>query len=263
MNEHDVKHKLKLLARLGYGSRGVVYLMVGGLAMLTAFGEGGKTTDSKGAMLEILKQPFGTTLMVIMIIGLIGYVLWRLFQATKDPDQHGTSTKGLAVRGGLLASSITHAALAVWAITLLMGSGSSGNGSSDSSSWITGGWGQALLVIAGLCFIGAGLAHIYKGYKSRFKRYMNIPSQHQSWAVPTCRFGLIARGVVWCIVAWFFIHSAVIARSNEVKGMDDALAALRDNAYGPWLLGITAAGLFAFGVYSLLEAAYRRVQLNC
>ncbi len=261
MNERDVTHKLKLLARLGYGSRGIVYLMIGGLALLTAVGKGGKTTGSKGAMLEILEQPFGTTLMVIMIIGLVGYVLWRLYQATKDPDQHGSSAKGLAVRGGLLASSISHAALAIWAVTVLMGSGSD-SGSSDSSSWISGGWGQAVLVIAGLCFIGAGCAHIYKGWKARFKRYMTIPAQHRGWAEPTCRFGLIARGVVWCIVAWFLIHSAIVARSDEIKGMDDALAALRDNAYGPWLLGIVAAGLFAFGVYSMLEAVYRRVQLN-
>ena len=75
MNEQDVTHKLKLLARLGYGSRGVVYLMIGGLAMLAAFGNGGETTGSKGAMLKILEQPVGTTLMVIIIIGLISYVL--------------------------------------------------------------------------------------------------------------------------------------------------------------------------------------------
>ncbi len=260
MNEVEMKQKLTWLARLGYGSRGAVYLVIGGLALMTAFGNGSKTTDSKGALMQILEQPFGNVMLVILIIGLLGYVVWRLFQATKDPDNHGTSGKGLAIRIGLFASSVTHAALAIWAIRVLMGSGSSESGSGSAQGWLTSDWGQYVLAAVGVGFVIAGLAHIYKGWKARFNKYMSIPARHQSWAQPTCRFGLIARGVVWCIVAWFLIHSAVVARSGEVKGMDDALAALRDSAYGPWLLGIVAAGLFAFGVYSVLEALYRRIQ---
>ena len=79
----------KTLARMGYGARGVVYLMIGGLALLTAFGEGGKTTDSKGAITEIMQQPFGYVLLTVLIIGLFGYVVWRFTQAVKDTDGHG------------------------------------------------------------------------------------------------------------------------------------------------------------------------------
>ena len=64
--EHIATSKnFKTLARMGYGARGVVYLMIGGLALLTAFGEGGKTTDSRGAITEIMQQPFGEILLTI------------------------------------------------------------------------------------------------------------------------------------------------------------------------------------------------------
>jgi hypothetical protein len=87
----------KTLAKMGYGARGMVYLTIGGLALLTAFGEGGKTTDSKGAIVEIMQQPFGKVLLTILIIGLLGYVIWRFTQAIKDADGHGPRVWPFAV----------------------------------------------------------------------------------------------------------------------------------------------------------------------
>ena len=93
--------KIAWLARSGYAARGVVYLIVGGLAVLAALGGGGQTTDSKGALLTILQQPFGNVLLGLVALGLVGYAIWRLVQALMDTDHHGTDAKGLAIRGGL------------------------------------------------------------------------------------------------------------------------------------------------------------------
>lgn len=249
----------KTLAKMGYTARGAVYLVIGGLAVMAAIGEGGRTTDSKGAIIEIMRQPFGTSLLVLLIIGLFGYVIWRLIQAIKDPDNHGSSAKGLAVRGGLLASAISHALLALWTIKLLLGSNERTH---ETERFLATDMGQIVIGIFGISFIAAGLAHIYKGWTARFERYMNIPSDKNQWAKPLCRFGLISRGVVWCIVGWFFITSALFAKSGKVKGIVDALELLRTYTFGNWLFGIVAAGLFAFGVYSLLEAMYRKIEID-
>lgn len=262
MNNVELDQHLKRWAQMGYSARGVIYLVIGGLALLAAFGErGGQTTNSKGAILKILEQPFGNVMIFLLIIGLLGYSAWRLIQCFKDPDGHGSTGKGLAVRSGLFISAVTHILLAFWAAKLLMGTGSGSLGS-EGRSFLTTNLGQIALGIAGTVVIATGFAHIYKGATARFEKYMTIPANRRSWARPVCQFGLIARGMVWLIIGWLSIKAAWMAKGGEIDGTSEALQTLRDHAYGPWLLGIVAAGLFAFGIYCLLEAAYRRINAS-
>lgn len=261
MTKGELDQQLGRWARMGYGSRGVIYLVIGGLALLAALGErGGQTTSSKGAMLKILEQPFGNVMFVLLIIGLLGYSTWRAIQCFKDPDGHGSSGKGLAVRSGLLISAIAHTALAFWAAKLMIGAGG-GSSQNAGAGFLTTNLGQVVLGIAGVAVIVTGFAHIYKGATARFEKYMSIPSDKRTWARPVCQFGLIARGVVWLIVGWLLIKAAWLASGGEIAGTSEALAMLRDQSYGRWLLGMVAAGLFAFGIYCFMEAAYRRI--NC
>lgn len=258
-NEIATKQAFRRWAQLGYGARGVVYLVIGGLALLTAFGEGGGTVDSRGAILEILRQPFGRILLGIMIVGLLGYVAWRFMQAVKDTDNHGRDGKGLAIRAGLLASSVTHLVLAYWALRLLIPGSGSSSGSQAQESFLSTGPGLVVLGLAGGAVIIAGFAQVYKGAAARFLKYMSIPPDQQAWACPVCRFGLIARGLVWFIIGWFLINSALTAHQGETKSVADALSAVRAADYGSWLFTLVAAGLFAFGIYGVLEALYRRI----
>lgn len=252
---------MQVLARIGYSARGVIYLIVGGLAFMSAVGEGGQTTDSRGAVLEILSQPFGRVLLVIQILGLIGYVVWRVTQSLADADRHGRTFKGISVRAGLLGSAVAYSFLALWATRLLFsqaGSGSDGQG----QAFLATAPGQLTLAMAGVILLGIGLAHLYKGWTARFERYMDIPDSASTWARPLCQFGLMARGVVWLLAGWFLIDSVRKATGTEIKGMSEALGRLQDSPYGAWLLGIVAAGLVAFGLYSFIEAAFRRVGMD-
>lgn len=259
MDTVSVKKGFKTFARLGYGARGAIYLIIGGLALMAAFGEGGKSTGSKGALKTIYSQPMGEILLGALVIGLLCYSAWRLVQSVKDTDSHGTSAKGLAIRAGLIISAGTHILLAFWAAKLILtGDGSE---SSNSSGWLANAWGQWVIAGIGIAFAGAGVAHIVKGWTARFRRYMNIPHDKQVWAIPTCQFGLIARGVVWCIIGAFFLRTGWTSGSQDATNtsVGDALNSLHSSPYGSWLFTIVAAGVFAFGVYSILEAMYRRV----
>ena len=255
--------QLALLARSGYAARGVVYLIVGGLAVLAAFGQGGQTTDTKGALTTLLTQPFGKVLLAIVAGGLIGYALWRVVQALADVDHHGTDPKGLAIRGGLLVSAVTHTLLAVFALSLIFGWGSSGGGDSGARNWTA--WlllqpfGRWLVGLIGLAIVGAGIAHMIKGYRARFERFLQMDAATLDKVSPVCRFGLIARGVVFVIIGGFLIVAAFEFNSAEARGLQGALETLQQQPYGWILLGIVALGLVAFGVYSLIEARYRRI----
>ncbi len=259
-NQRDA---VKLLARLGYASRGVVYLLVGGLAALAAFGQGGQTEGSRGALESVLTAPFGKVLLGVIALGLVGYAVWRTLQALQDTDHHGSGTKGLAIRGGLLVSAVTHTFLAFFAAKLVVhigGSSGSGDGSESAASWLMQQpFGRWLVAAVGVALIGAGIAHALKGWKAKFDRHFSMPAKVQRWAYPVCRFGLAVRGLVFVMVGSFFILAAYQFNPNQAGGTAEVFSTLRGQALGQWLLAFVAVGLFAFGVYSLLTAVYRRI----
>ncbi|MCL7945423.1 DUF1206 domain-containing protein [Marinobacter sp. ATCH36] len=260
----DHRDAVTLLARAGYGARGIVYLLVGGLAAMAAFGQGGQTTGSRGALLRLLHAPLGDVLLGVMVIGLLGFALWRSVQAAKDTDHHGTSAKGVLIRAGLFVSAITHTMLAVFAVSLIFSlggsSGDSGGGSKDAATWLMSqSYGRWLVAAVGVALVAAGIAHEMKAIKTKFDRHFSMPTQIQYWAYPVCRFGLIVRGVVFVIVGGFFITAAYQLDPDEAGGIAEVFSALRGQAFGQSLLALVAIGLFAFGLYSLLEAVYRRI----
>jgi hypothetical protein len=220
--------RLALLARGGYAARGVVYIIVGGLALLAAFGQGGQTTDTQGALTSLLAQPFGEVLLAVVALGLFGYALWRVVQALTDVDHHGTDPKGLAIRAGLLVSAVTHGLLAVFALSLIFGWGSSlgdaDSGARDWTAWLMQQpFGRWLVGLIGLAIVGAGIAHMIKGYRSQFEKYLEMGPATLEKVSPVCRFGLIARGVVFVIIGGFLIVAAIQFDSAQARGLQGAL----------------------------------------
>lgn len=257
--------KLHWLARMGYGARGIVYVAIGLLAVMAALGAGGETTNSKGVVMNILGLPFGYFLVVLLIVGLMGYVLWRVVQGIADTDDHGHSFKGIMVRGGLLVSAITHFLLAIWAANILVGFSDSSSGGSGSSGILNGivshQVGLMIFTAVGVAIIVVGILLIYKGASAGFEKYMNLPRDKASWLKPMCQFGLVARGLVWCVLGWMIVRSAFFFGDKEKKTTDDALNVIASLDHGSWILAIVASGLFAFGAYSMLEAMYRRINM--
>lgn len=260
--DKDSRTGLHLLARAGYAARGVIYVIVGSFAALAAVGPGGETPDSRGALVEIVNAPFGKILLGMVAVGLVGYALWRAVQALLDADDHGTDLQGLVIRSGLAVSALTHAGLAVAAAGIVFGWGTGGSGDS-SREWtarlMSQPWGAWLVGAAGLAIVGAGVAHGIKAWRGDFRRRFDIDEQEQRYIMPVSRFGLYARGAVFVIIGGFLIVAAVQNDPSEARGLSGALRALQDQPYGWILLGIVAVGLIAFGAYSIIESAYRRI----
>jgi hypothetical protein len=254
---------ITVAARAGYAARGVVYLMIGGLTTLAAFGTGERPSGSSSALQSLLGQPMGDVLLILMALGLAGYAFWRAIQATLDTDSHGTDAKGIAIRGGLVVSSVTHIMLAVFAVSLVFtlgGSGSSSSGSEGFTAWLLNqAFGVWLVAAVGVAVIGAGVAHAIKGIRAHFERYMDLPANIRGWAQPLCRFGLVIRGLVLIMIGIFFCVAAYQADPSEAGGLGKTFSALQQQPFGSYLLAFVAVGLFAFGAYSVLESLYRRV----
>ena len=92
------------LGRFGYVAKGVVYLVIGVLAVQAALGQGGGTTDQRGALAQVAAAPFGQVLLFLLTIGLLGYAVWRFVQAAKDTEGKGSEPKGLLRAPGTLGS---------------------------------------------------------------------------------------------------------------------------------------------------------------
>ena len=256
--------KYKGLARLGYASRGVVYLIVGSFAVLAAFGSG-RTTDTKGALTSLMGGPWGIALLALVALGLLAFAAWRAVQGIADADGHGRDGKGLVIRGGLLVSAVTNLLLALFAVSLIFGGGGGSGGDGGTQSWIAKlmeePFGQWLVGIVGAAVVGAGVAHIIKGWSAKFDKRFKPGYDKLGWVRPVCRFGLIARGVVFMIIGSFIGIAAWRYDPQQARGLSGALQALQEQPYGQVLLGIVALGLVAFGLYCWVEAVYRRIDV--
>src|SRR3712207_5254022 len=163
---HISRNPVETLARFGYGAQGVVYGLVGGLALLAAIGSGGQTGGSRSALQTLVSQPFGKVWLVLIALGLFGFCAWRILEALTDADNRGSDMKGWAIRGAHLISGIVYAGLALSALNLALGRGSGGSEDSAARDWT--GWlmsqpfGQWLVALVGLVIAGAGLAFIVK-----------------------------------------------------------------------------------------------------
>lgn len=253
------------LARLGYLAKGIVYTIVGVLAVQAAFGSGGQTTDTKGALGAIAAQPFGKFLLALLTVGLIGYVVWRFVQAVQDPEHKGDDAKGWATRLGYAGSGLIYASLAFTAIGLIRGSGGGGGGNSKqdwTARLLAQPFGQWLVGLVGALVIGFGFYQLYKAYKAKFRKKMKLQEMsptEETWATRIGRFGLGARGVVFCIIGFFLLQAARQSDASEVRGLDGVLQSLAQQPYGPWLLGIVALGLVAYGIHMAVQARYIRI----
>jgi hypothetical protein len=249
------------LARAGLVARGVVYAVIGILALKLAVGDGGKATNQQGALKTIADRPFGKTLLVLVAIGLAGYAIWRLVRAAigHGPEQSDDTQDRIAG----LASGIAYAILCVTAVKILIGAGTGSGTPKEATGGVLDWTGGPLLVgVAGVVLIGVAGYQAYKGLKKKFLE--NSKTEQMSGNVQRVFtalgvFGHVARAVVFTLIGYGLIKAAIDYDPDKAVGLDGALLKLANASYGPWLLGIVAAGLIGFAAYSVADARYRRV----
>lgn len=252
---------LERLTRLGLACRGVLYGLIGFLALQIAFdgGSKGKEADKTGAIEMVAEQPFGTVLLWLMVAGFAALTIWQLSEAvigrgrTKDRVESVART----VVYGLIVAALLN--------TLLRGD--PGSSTDESSHDLTAKamglpGGQFLVGLAGLGVIALGAYWIHRGWKKKFLKDMRtgeMPPKVRNLADKLGMAGYIARGVIAAIAGVFVIQAAVTYDPDKAKGIDATLRALADAPAGPWLLALIAIGLILFAVYCFFEARWHRV----
>ena len=255
---------IEKFARFGYAAKGAVYVLVGVIAAAAVFGAAGDPTGSTGALASIADSAVGRIVLALIAIGLAGYVVWSLVRATLNPEDDGAGKRVFFVITGLI-----HAALALQAGRLALDGGGSSGAGSGAGSGGGGGWsatlmeqpyGPWLVAIAGLGVALYGLQQIWNAWRVDLDDHLALGSMSataRTWTVRFGRLGLAARGVALAIIGGFFVVAGFQADPSEARGLDGVLEMMEGT---PWLLGLMALGLIAYGLYNFVRARFRIIR---
>ena len=254
------------LARVGFAAKALLYITVGLLAAKAGLGPGGRTTDTHGALKVVLGMTFGHILLLVVAAGLMGYAVWRLVEAVVDPDRRGTGLKGLALRTGSAARGVFHGGLAIAALRLASGTRSSA-ATNDAGQWTAFAFGlpggQLLVWLGAGAITGYGGYQLYRAYTAKLGRQLDLsplPAPAATFVVGVSRFGIAARGIVFCLIGFFLARAAVGHDAGQAGGLEESLDTLA--GIGRWPFVAVASGLVAYGLYELVNARYRRIRMS-
>lgn len=249
------------MARIGYVARGIVFLIVGGFAILAALGGGTRPHGVSDALVTLLHKPFGAVLLWAMALGLACFAAWRFLQAFFDADQHGRRPYGLLRRGVLGVSGICYLALALATIAISAGM----RRTQSVSNWT--GWlmdkplGRVLVGIIAAVFIGMAIGLAVKAVRAEYQRKLDARARTREWVIAVGSFGILTRASVFLLIGTFLAFAAYEGNSRDAMGLSGVLRTLQHQSYGGVLLAIAALGLLAFGCFEIMEAMMRRVRV--
>jgi hypothetical protein len=252
------------LARAGLAARGVMYVLIGIIAIQVAVNGSHQQADRTGAVHLVAHSAFGSLILWLLVIGFGGMTLWRLSEAAWG--SHDADGRKPAKRLANLARAVFYAAVTYGILKYALGIGQPGSSDTQSqdltAAALRHSGGQVVVALAGVVIVAAGLYVIYRAYKLRFLKHLRMGSASPRTRKVVTRLGQvggIARGLVFATIGVFLVIAAKDASPRQAKGIDSALRALAHTPLGPWLLVVVAIGLMMFGVYSWCEARWRTV----
>jgi hypothetical protein len=245
-------------ARFGLVCRGVLYVLIGILALRVSFGSGSREADDSGAISTLADQPFGMVALWLLLVGFVALGLWQLAEAGFGSGAlQRAEAAGRVGIYGILAASLG---------TLLLAGQDVKSGDAQARDFtarimeLPGG--QLITGAAGVGVFGLGAYWAYRGVSRRFLRDLHteqMGSRARSVVSVLGLVGYLARALVAGLAGVFLMHAAIQFDPDEAKGVDATLRSFADTPAGPWLLTAVAVGLLLFAAYCLAEARWRRV----
>lgn len=251
----------RVLARAGLTARGVIYILIGWVAVLVALGRSSREADQQGALQLLAGKPYGLFSLWLLGVGFAAYAVWRLSEAAFGVTGERA---GAGPRLQSLGRAAVYAGFAYLTFTVISGTQHSQSRQQQdvTATAMQHAYGRWLVGIAGLAVVVIGLALVSQGAHRRFMKYLRTGqmSHRTSRVVEVLGvIGAIARGLVFALAGALVIDAAITHKASESGGIDKALLTLRDQPLGEFLMILAALGLAIFGLYGLCEARWRRV----
>lgn len=252
---------LEQVARLGYVARGSVFLILGYFCAFAAYAST-RPLDSNDTFRSLLTKPLGGILLGTIAAGLLCFAAWRIAQALLDVDGCGKDWPGCGKRIAYGFAGLFYVAFGFLALSVLFGL-AHGNSDTIARDWsarlLSIPFGKWLVAAVGLTIVGIGIGTAVAGFRAEFVRRMSLPAESRRLVVLLGIFGYLTRALVFTMIGGFFLFAAFHANASEAIGVAGTLRVIQGQAYGKYLLGLTAAGLMAFGALGIAEAVFRRI----
>lgn len=264
--EASTSRPYRAAAHVGLATRGLLYFILAYLAFDVALhGSSPAPADAQGALQEVVRRSGGPALLLAVAVGLGAYALFRLLEAVSGADPGG---EGVTRRLGRLAIAAVYGGLCVEAVQLATGSssgpGAGGAGNPEPMAARVLAWpaGAELLGLLGAALVMAGAGLALWGILHDHNKELHLdrlsPGARKAVQVLAAA-GNAARGFLVGVVGVYLLDAAAVSDAAKARSLDAALESLARQAYGAVVIGIVAAGLVCFGVYSFCEARLRRL----
>jgi Domain of Unknown Function (DUF1206) len=247
-------------------AKGLSFALVAVLAMKVALGGGGDVEDRPGALHDVAQSPLGRILLGALAVGLAAYALWRLVLAVLGRKLETGEKESALKRVGDAARAVFYGWLAFLCGELMLDVDEpAGKGNDEKEltarvlDWPLGKW---IVAAVGLAVVAAGAYNVFRALSRKFRKDLKegqMGGEERRWYTVIGVIGHAARGVVFLLAGFFIVRAAWEFDPKEAIGLDGALAKLANAEYGPLLLGAVAAGLFAYALFCLVQARYRKV----
>lgn len=245
--------------RAGYAGRGLVYVVVAGMSLLSIW-RGGQAQSTSSALGWIENTALGAALVGVILVGMLAYAVWRLVDAAYDLEAYGSGGKGVIARLGMVGTALVHLGIGLLAFSLLLGSGTGGGSAIprhvDTLMGLPAGRGAVGLT--GLAVVGAGLHYLNKGWRETYREHLQANRFTARWNV-LLKAGVMSQGVVVGVIGLLFVHAAWRAAPDQTGGAGEAFSWLSQRAHGQLLVVLVCIGLLGFALFCFVNAAYRVV----
>ncbi|MFG1945980.1 DUF1206 domain-containing protein [Nonomuraea sp. NPDC048826] len=248
---------LDRLARIGLACRGVLYGLIGVLAIQIAMGSGGEEADKGGAISTVAELPFGSVILWVMVVGFVALAVW---QASEALFSHGKTLD----RVEAAARTVVYGFIVFTLLSVLLGGGAASEDQKSqdvtaklldlpAGEWIVG--------LIGLGIIALGVYWVRQGVTKKFREELDTGRMSPKARSMMDRLGMagyVARGVIAGLAGILVIQAAITHDPDKAGGIDQALRSFADTPVGPWLLIAVALGLVLFAGYCFGESRWRR-----